>query len=151
MTPQTKATKLTELWKMMDESLTREEFVTTLENFLKRLVKVEKTNDDISDLLKTTMENIKVHLRGSSEGDFDKLRSQILSEVGMLTGRLEDKSKSIDQKMALIKDGIDGKDGQAGARGSRIINVTSFKNAPTDAEKGDILIVEDTGELFIFE
>lgn len=110
MTPQTKITKLGKMLEVIDANLSREEFVNTVENVLKRLLKIEQENAGIIEGLKITIDGIKIHLKNATDSDLGKLRAQIRSDIGMLTSKLEEKSKAIDQKMALIKDGIDGKD-----------------------------------------
>lgn len=69
-----------------------------------------------------------------------------ISTIDALSKELK---KSIDEVKAIeIKDGEDGKNGE---RGSKIFNINTFKDAPKDAIKGDIIIVEDTNETFIYE
>lgn len=72
-------------------------------------------------------------------------------------------AKKLKEKMG-IKDGIDGKDGKdafidtesIALEASKLVRgivtvVSSFNNAPKNAKIGDILIVEDTGETYIYE
>lgn len=93
-----------------DDTMTRTEFLKNFENVVNLVMKVEKRNADFLDEAKVMIENIKTHVRGASESDFLKLKSQVFSEIGMLSSKLESKSKQIDDKMAQLRDGLDGKD-----------------------------------------
>lgn len=90
-----------------DDTLTRAEFLKAFENVVNLVLKVEKRNTDFIDALKSTIARIKDSIKESSDSDFTKLKADMALSIGMLTARLEAKSKQIDDKMALIKDGKD--------------------------------------------
>jgi hypothetical protein len=101
--------KLKKLFAVMDEdTLTRAQFVESFENVVNLVLKVEKKNSDFIDEAKQMIENIKTHVRGLSEEDFKGLKSDMLSEVGMLSAKLDTQQKQIEQKMAQLRDGLDG-------------------------------------------
>lgn len=91
-----------------NDAITQEQFVKSFENVVNLVLKVEKRNSDFLDEAKQMIENIKTHVRGLSEDDFKKLKSQMFSEVGMLSSKLDKQQKQIDQKMAQLRDGLDG-------------------------------------------
>jgi hypothetical protein len=98
--------KLEDLLKIVDEGVTKEEFVKAFENVVNLVLKIEKRNSDAVDALERTYANL-----------LDKIRNDhtsSLSDVGDQLKRIktehDNKMMAMDMKMAEVKDGKPGKD-----------------------------------------
>ena len=95
---------------LSEDAITKEEFLSAFEQVLKLVRTLKEKNLEELDGLKNAFESVKSSLTDGSKSELDNLKAQIRADIGMLSSQLEAKSKAIDQRMALIKDGLDGKD-----------------------------------------
>jgi len=148
--------KLKEIKNKIEEIQAKSVFATDLKSFATLFLKVLKESKDdfksISDENKALIGQTLTYL----EQEHEKLKDNVSSETENVRKELkstlaEVQKLALEVKNSIPKDGNDGMDGLDGERGNRIFNVPSFKYAPKDVIIGDILLTEDTKELFIYE
>lgn len=109
-TPEEKLNKLKELLKMLNESITKKDFVDAFENVVKLVKGIQAKNEGE---IAAMWENIRLlgqRLASNAADDWQELKGNI---TALVTSKLGD----MDSKMARIKEGRDGKDGKDGRDG----------------------------------
>lgn len=125
-TSETKLKKLEEILKMMDENLSKEDFVKAFKNVINIVRKAEntltdKTNGAVSDL-KGLFNDLEKKLESTTNAEL----SRVVRELrGIAEKALKDQSVSLNfirDKVRKIKEGKDGKDGKPGIDGKDGMN-----------------------------
>lgn len=114
------------------------------------ITKAKEENRAISDELKALFRDSVTYLKGEHEKLLTKvenLNDKRLTRVEQENRKVLEKAlEALDEiKSIVVVDGIDGKDG------NRILTVKNQKLLPEDAVVGDLCILEDTKEVFIYE
>ena len=94
-----KIAKLESLLKLVDESITKEDFVKSFENVISLVIQIQKNTGNAIDRIEET---------------YNELMNKIKSDN---TLSLEEIKSQANKKMASLRDGIDGKDGRDGIDG----------------------------------
>lgn len=122
MTPESKLKKLEALLKLVDESITRDEFVASFENVLNHVLEAERKLGSKIDQSTTqairSLSDAFQEFKSSSSQDFQGLRAEIESSATKMFKEQADGMNQVRDTLRRIKNGKDGKDGQDGADGS---------------------------------
>ena len=103
--------KLTRLLAAMDEdSLTRAEFTGAFQKVIDLVKQLKQQNTDTIKALESNYANTSKELKGNHEINIGDLKKSFKGEFTNLTNTLRAKNKEIDDKMASIQNGINGKD-----------------------------------------
>ncbi len=105
-----KIDKLEQLLKLVNEGLTREEFIDSLGNIVKLVKRVEKRLDDAIERMSETHIKLKDKIKSDSELSLTDLRGLIGKEISRINKNIEDKIKEADKKLGEVKNGENGKD-----------------------------------------
>lgn len=112
-----KLQKLQALLKIVDESITRQEFIDSFKavhDFVKR---IEDKNNTELDSIKSEFKALSILVKEDSTNEVEGLKSQVNSLVNThlvnVTKDIEKKIADIDAKLLEIKDGDDGEDGES--------------------------------------
>jgi len=118
---QEKLNKLTEILKMMDENISKQDFVASFENVIKLVLKVQKeladkhfkNIEDLKSLFSEFRNNLEEKTNAELLGAINKLE-----EMAMKTFKEQQTAMNlIRDKVGKIKEGKDGKDGKPGKDG----------------------------------
>ena len=101
--PEEKLKKLQALLKIVDESVTKDEFVKAFKNVVDFVQAIKAQNEKEISLMQENIRLLGAKLSNSSHADLTSFQAQIAAQV--------------DAKLASVKDGKDGKDGQDGVDG----------------------------------
>lgn len=112
MNPQEKRLqKLEDILKMVDEGLTKEEFVTSFEKVVNLILELKKSNADEVDQLKEAHGNVVKDLATRHDTSASEMKQMLEEAIGSLTSdqntKLESTLKAIETRMATVRDGID--------------------------------------------
>ena len=141
-----KLQKLQELIKISNDGLSKEEFTSNFSIIINLIKKLQASNKEVVDGLDAKYHTVIKEVESNLVSDIEDLKKQAMDFCI--------------QEMKKIKSGKDGEDGANGKDGKNpvdgkdgntITNISTFTKAPLNAQKGDIIIVEDTGETYIFE
>ncbi len=115
--------KLGQLLKMMDEQLTKEDFVKAFENVINLVLRIEKRNSEAVDLIEKTYANLLGKTKDAHNSDFSDFKNKAQEFVDARLAKIARDYKTeimdlVDRRVATIKDGKDGKDGEKGKDGS---------------------------------
>lgn len=149
--------------EMANNSLTKEDFASSFKALIDFVKKVEKdltskieikTQDaenqlaETNQLYKETIQKIEA----DNESTLSNVKKWALESVGKLfaKSKINEKLSELDIAIERVKSFIP-KDGDNGKDGNTIMIVPTFTKAPHEAKKGDLMIVEETGETYIFE
>src|SRR3990167_2445136 len=132
-----KLKKLKELLEMVNESLTREEFTKAFRTVLEFVLKIRDRNEEKmrqmesmhEDMMRKLEEMMRVVNKQMSEMQSENLKALKEQHEGM---------KFIYDRVQKL-------------RGNKIFTVEKIQNAPSNSKIGDIMIVEGTGDIYIFE
>ena len=150
-----KLEKLQKLLTMMDDSLTREEFVQALESVVNQILKFEAelTDRDNKHLMefKAMCEASLRDIKNRNSNDLSSVKLQAEAITEELTSFIQEKRKEIEDKLSEIvdgKDGVDGIDGAPGKDGSpdSPIEVRDKLESLKDGEKLSIQAIQDLAE-----
>ena len=138
---QEKLNKLTEILKMMDENISKAEFVKSFENVIKQIIEIEKKLiEKIDNKTKSILDEfaqIKQEFAGiidqakkESDSTFGGFRrrsieainsifekNQVRQKLNQALSGVENKIQEINDKISQVKDGKDGKPGSPGKDG----------------------------------
>ncbi len=98
-----KLARLGNMVKILDESLTKEEFIKAFSTILDFIKKLSEKNAQEFAFIRQKFDELSKKLVDSAIEDFDKLKKQTQDDFQKL-------SKKLDDKIVSIKDGQDGKD-----------------------------------------
>jgi len=102
--PEEKLQKLQDLLKIVDESVTKDEFVKAFKNVVDFVQAIKAQNEREISAMQENIRLLGAKLSNSSQSDLTSFKAQITAQV--------------DAKLASIKDGKDGINGQDGADGA---------------------------------
>lgn len=105
-----KLQKLESLLKIVDESLTKEEFILAFEIVVKLVRDLQVTNKEEFELMRTALDSFSAKLKEANITDIQTLRDQVQDSLITL-------SDKVDAKLATIRNGEDGEDGEPGEQG----------------------------------
>jgi len=116
--------KLEQLLKVIDEGITKEEFVKAFENVVNLVLKIEKRNTEAVDLLEKTYSNLLEKIKNDHTSSLSDLKKQVDNVfVGKQLERIlaehKDKMGAVDSKIMSVKDGKKGEKGDKGDKGDR--------------------------------
>lgn len=117
MNPDVKLEKLKEMLSLLDEGLTREEFVKSFSEVLKVVKEVKDTSSTEWKALKEGIDRIKADLSQTHSQSVDDIKGQV--DQVFVGEKVAEMRKLIEEKIASVRDGIDGKDGKDGAKGEK--------------------------------
>lgn len=131
-----------ELSALLDKQLNKEQFLSAFKQMVEMIKNLKSDNQSsmagFEDRYSQVVDEIKGKYNTSMADMKQKAMDYCQEEVNKLSSQVE-------CKMAEVQNGTDGKDGNT------IFSVLSFEKAPKEVKKGDIVVVENTGEIFIFE
>ena len=141
--------KLAKLLSLMDsDGLTEAKFKA----HFKRVLEFVKKNKDEMDVFMKRIAELNTKLTKKIEQDNSNSNRTIVDkmskEIANLKEKYSDFMANVELRVAEIKDGQDGANGKDG---NTITSVKTFFNLPKQASRGDITIVEETGEVFIYD
>lgn len=101
-------TKLEKIIETLDENLTKEDFVKSFEQIIQLVLKIEKRNSEVVDMIEKTYANLVKRAQDDHTSAYTDLTGKV-NHV-FVGERLAEMKKLIDDRIAKIKDGKDGKD-----------------------------------------
>lgn len=145
--------KLEELVKIVDEGLTKEDFVKSFEGVINFIKKIEAKNDVELQLLKETITKLGEKLESDASGGLERLKKEaqdtLSTQIARLNASYEAKMGLVDARVAELKDGESitgpaGKDGKDGSpdkpeevrdkleelKGDERLDASAVKNLP---------------------
>lgn len=108
--PDKKIQKLESILKLVDESVTRDEFVQSFELVLKAVQDIKKSNETEWTLIHSAMQMLEKKLRDSNDTNLGSVKEQLNTAIQSHILRIQEK---IDN----VKDGVDGLPGRDGKDG----------------------------------
>jgi hypothetical protein len=117
MTQDANLEKLETLLKLVNEGLSREEFVTAFENVVSLVLKIEKRNTDAVDKIESTYASLLAAIKGDSAASLDDVKTRSKFFLDDARALLAKAQTDIAARLATVKDGQDGKNGADGKDG----------------------------------
>lgn len=105
-----KLKKFEDILKLLDESLTREEFTTSFENVVKLVKRLEENNIRDFIEIKNTIDIIKKQLKDDSSMTNSEIKELVKKESQRISDNFKNLSDRLNDAILEIKDGEDGKD-----------------------------------------
>jgi 16S rRNA C967 or C1407 C5-methylase (RsmB/RsmF family) len=155
--------KLKQFLELMNESLSKKDFLDAFQAAIKQILEIEKkligkidaktqqATNTLAELQNLHKEVIK-KIEEENTSSLSNIKKWAIQQVGTIFTKnriaerfaeIVDKSNAkmaeVDKKMAEVKDG------------NKIYSVNTFNNAPKNVIIGDMMVVEDTGEIYIYE
>lgn len=113
--------KLEDILNLVQEGLTKTEFVAAFEGVVEFVQKIQATNDSEFTGLKADLKALAKQVKDDATSDVDELRQQVEMVVGAQLATIKAKLDSVkngkDGRDG--EDGLDGKDGKDGERGPK--------------------------------
>ena len=124
MTPEQKLKKLESLLALVDESLTREEFVENFTKVVEHVKRIEKKTDDDVSTIRTTLTALGEKLKTDSTSSLAELKSSVETRLNKaISSAFEEQNKTLSfvrdsvRRLTPGKDGINGVNGRDGTDG----------------------------------
>ena len=121
MPPESKLKKLEELLKLVNESISRDEFVQAFENVLKHVIDAEKKSlGRVDEKMVGVIDGLTAQvdaLKLSSTKDFTSLKKEIQTTIDAIKLEQKNTMNFVYDKVSKLKNGKDGRDGRAGLDG----------------------------------
>lgn len=114
---QPKLDKLQQLLKLLNDGLTKDEFVKSFANVVDLVKKMQAQNASEVAAMHRSIELLSKKVANDATTDVAALTKQITEIATSLISKYDDKEKAIDAKVAGVRDGRDGEDGQDGING----------------------------------
>ena len=140
--------KLEKIFKVLDESIDKEEFVALLEQLGKAVVAIERKNIDAYTSLQSKFALLIDELKNNSKSSLEDLKRQVNQAfVGDIIANMQrehtDRMKAVDAKMATVKNGdkgdsVQGPPGMDGSPDTPLEIIEKLESVP---EK-DKLVIE---------
>ena len=142
-----KLEKIEALHKMVSDSLTKEDFVTSFENVVNYVKRIEKKTDADFTALKANLESLARKIQSDTTGDVETLKKDALGIVEIAVTNMmndyADRVAVLDDKLAKVRDGEDGKDADEEVIVDKVLSRIPKPLAPYD----DTEVREDIEEL----
>lgn len=117
MTQQDQLKRITEIKKLLDDGLSKDEFIKAFELVVKQVVSIEKKMlekaDETMQEMKTGCEMMKEH----NDEDCEKMRKESMSKIENLIKECENLNNFVHDKVSKLQNGKDGADGADGLDG----------------------------------
>src|SRR3990167_6471729 len=166
-----KLKKLKELLEMVNESLTREEFTKAFSTVLEFVLKIRDRNEEKMRQMETMHEEMMRKLEGGNSemiaGAMQEMKKKMTEMVEPMMKKMytehEEMMRVVNKQMSemqsenlkALKEQHEGMkfiyDRVQKLRGNKIFTVEKIQNAPSNSKIGDIMIVEGTGDIYIFK
>ncbi len=115
MTPEEqKLKKLEDIFGIITESITREEFVEGFKLLMKTVEDLQASNLEEFKQIEMVLKSFKEKLVSDNASDLEEVRDQVKIALGSQIQAVKDVLKEVSDKMASIKDGENGKQGPPG-------------------------------------
>jgi len=131
---------------MLDDHLGKEEFTAAFAKVVETIKQLRTDNEAEFSAIHETVKLLGKKLTEDNSSDFISFKAEaktvVDGELAKALATVNDKLTAVDQRVAELKSGDDGQDG------NRIYRAASVRELPKDAIIGDICIVEDTGDIY---
>lgn len=140
MTPQEKLDKLEAVLKLVDESLTREEFVDAFAEVVKLIQELKKGNAAHLSTLTDSLNGFAEKLRAGNSKDFESTRNECMDLIDAALKDQQNGMNFIYDKVRNLKDGKPGDKGDKGDTGDSIVGPQGIPGPAGSPDTGEDIV-----------